>query len=231
MTFGERLQKLRNENRLSQDKIAELVGVSRQAVSKWENDLSYPDTKNLIILAEIFNLSMDELLSLSSSNPQLLQNETIASNEKVIKSKIYYHNEIRTKLISYIILIIFVPLNIIFYNKGIYGEVYLELGFLGKEFLKQSVYDIPFIIVMVGLLIKATKDIRNINKSDDAIDMINNKDKIIGYVCFGVISLILIVVYFKAPEFSSIALFLGMFGLVYISIFELIRDLTKKVLM
>lgn len=42
MTFEERLQKLRNENRLSQDKIAELVGVSRQAASKWKNDLSYP---------------------------------------------------------------------------------------------------------------------------------------------------------------------------------------------
>ena len=60
MTLGERLQILRKQNMLSQEKLAELVGVSRQAVSKWETGLSNPDTENLIKLAEIFNLSIDE---------------------------------------------------------------------------------------------------------------------------------------------------------------------------
>lgn len=60
MTLGEKLQNLRKENMLSQEKLAELVGVSRQAVSKWETGLSNPDTENLIKLGEIFNLSIDE---------------------------------------------------------------------------------------------------------------------------------------------------------------------------
>lgn len=60
MKLGEKLQELRKEKDLSQEKIAELIGVSRQAVSKWENDLSYPDSKNLIKLSEVFNVSMDE---------------------------------------------------------------------------------------------------------------------------------------------------------------------------
>ena len=60
MILGEKLQNLRKENMLSQEKLAELVGVSRQAVSKWETGLSNPDTENLIKLAEIFNLSIDE---------------------------------------------------------------------------------------------------------------------------------------------------------------------------
>lgn len=61
MTLGERLQNLLKGNMLSQEKVAELVGVSRQAVSKQETDLSYPDTKNLIRLSEIFNVSTDEI--------------------------------------------------------------------------------------------------------------------------------------------------------------------------
>lgn len=82
MTFGKKLQKLRNENKLSQENVAEYTGVSRQAVSKWENDLSYPDTKNLIMLAELFKLSMDELLALSSNNEKDKQDETKILNEE-----------------------------------------------------------------------------------------------------------------------------------------------------
>lgn len=82
MTFGKKLQRLRSENKLSQEKVAEYTGVSRQAVSKWENDLSYPDTKNLIMLADLFKLSMDELLVLSSNNEKDRQDEKKISNEK-----------------------------------------------------------------------------------------------------------------------------------------------------
>lgn len=226
--FGERLQELRNKSKLSQEKLAELVGVSRQAVSKWENNLSYPDTKNLIRLSEIFNVSMDELLSLTQNIEQKdVADENKISKEVFTKDKIFYYNETRTKLISYIILIAFSPLNIYFYNKGVYGEVYIELGFLGKEFFKQSLYDMPFIIITVGLLIKFIKDIKN---AENTMMVINKKDKIIGYLCSFIVSLIIIVIYFKMPEFSSIAMFLGMFALVYISIFEIITELSKKIL-
>lgn len=91
MTFGKKLQRLRNENKLSQEKVAEYTGVSRQAVSKWENDLSYPDIKNLIMLADVFKLSMDELLDLSQNNDLNLENEkTILKEESSndIKSNI-----------------------------------------------------------------------------------------------------------------------------------------------
>lgn len=82
MTFGNKLQRLRNENKLSQEKLAEYTGVSRQAVSKWENDLSYPDTKNLILLAEVFKVSMDELLNLNTNNEDNRQDETKISNKE-----------------------------------------------------------------------------------------------------------------------------------------------------
>ena len=61
MTLGERIAKLRNEAGYSQEYIAEQLEVSRQAVSKWENDLSSPDTENLIKLSELLNTSVQFL--------------------------------------------------------------------------------------------------------------------------------------------------------------------------
>ena len=61
-TFGQRLSRLRKNLGLKQEDIAEKVNVSAQAVSKWENDLSAPDISTLPILADILNVSLDELL-------------------------------------------------------------------------------------------------------------------------------------------------------------------------
>ena len=63
MTIGEQIQKLRKQNSLSQEAIAEKLNVSRQAVSKWETGLSNPDTENLIRLSELFGVSVEELAS------------------------------------------------------------------------------------------------------------------------------------------------------------------------
>ncbi len=62
MTTGERLKALRTAKGLSQEKVAEMVGVSRQAVTKWENNQSVPSSENLIALAEIYGISLDELV-------------------------------------------------------------------------------------------------------------------------------------------------------------------------
>ena len=61
MTLGERIAKCRKQKNLSQEYIAERLEVSRQAVSKWENDLSAPDTYNLIALAKLFDVSVEYL--------------------------------------------------------------------------------------------------------------------------------------------------------------------------
>lgn len=61
-TFGQRFARLRKNLGLKQDDIALKVNISAQAVSKWENDLSAPDISTLPILADILNVSLDELL-------------------------------------------------------------------------------------------------------------------------------------------------------------------------
>ncbi len=62
MTLGERIKICRQNAGLSQEKTAELVGVSRQAVTKWEAGQSAPNTENLFRLAEIFDTTVDFLL-------------------------------------------------------------------------------------------------------------------------------------------------------------------------
>ena len=61
MTIGERIASLRKEHKLSQIQLAKLLDVSRQAVSKWENDLTAPDTIKLIQLADVLNTDVEYL--------------------------------------------------------------------------------------------------------------------------------------------------------------------------
>ena len=70
MTLGERIRALRQGQGMSQEALAEALGVSRQAVSKWEKNLSYPDTENLLSLAELFGVSADELALLRRQESQ-----------------------------------------------------------------------------------------------------------------------------------------------------------------
>ena len=58
MSFSENLQAIRKKNRLSQEELAELLGVSRQAVSKWELGEGYPEVEKLLILSKKLNVSL-----------------------------------------------------------------------------------------------------------------------------------------------------------------------------
>lgn len=62
MSFGSNLQAVRKMNRLSQEELAEMLGVSRQAVSKWEIGDGYPETDKLLLLSKKLNISLDCLL-------------------------------------------------------------------------------------------------------------------------------------------------------------------------
>lgn len=62
MNIAERIQKLRKAKGISQEELADVVGVSRQAVSKWESEQSLPDIDKIIALCEYFNVSTDYLL-------------------------------------------------------------------------------------------------------------------------------------------------------------------------
>ena len=62
MELGKQIKKYRQEARLSQEELANRVYVSRQTISNWENDKSYPDVNSLVLLSEIFQISLDKLI-------------------------------------------------------------------------------------------------------------------------------------------------------------------------
>ena len=62
-TLGETLKELRTERNMTQEFVAESLGVSRQAVSKWENGTSEPSTSNLVAIAKLYEVKPEELLS------------------------------------------------------------------------------------------------------------------------------------------------------------------------
>lgn len=81
MQLGEKLQLLRSKNGMSQEELAERLGISRQSVSKWESGQSVPDLKKLIILSDIYNVTIDNLVK-DSDEYDILQ-EKDAKDSKV----------------------------------------------------------------------------------------------------------------------------------------------------
>ena len=69
--IANRLQQLRKEKGYSQEELAQALGLSRQAVSKWERAESSPDTDNLICLARLYNISIDKLLDTNESMEEI----------------------------------------------------------------------------------------------------------------------------------------------------------------
>ena len=75
MTTGEKIAKCRKEKDLTQTELAEGLGVTRQAVSRWESDLSFPETDNLLKMSKLFGVSTDWLLKYDETDPDEPESE------------------------------------------------------------------------------------------------------------------------------------------------------------
>ena len=62
MELGQRLKDLRNKHNITQEEFADKLYVSRQTISSWENDKSYPDIHSLLMISELFKISLDDLV-------------------------------------------------------------------------------------------------------------------------------------------------------------------------
>lgn len=85
MTLGKKIMVLRKKAGLSQEQLAEKLGVSRQAVTKWESNDTIPDTTNMRQLADLFGTSVDQLMSHGLSHASTVLREQIdtARYEKI----------------------------------------------------------------------------------------------------------------------------------------------------
>ena len=82
MTFNEKLVKLRKLRGITQDEFASAVGVSRQAVYKWESGQSYPEVSKLIEIKNLFNISIDDLLDENYEVILPEKKKRLSSNQK-----------------------------------------------------------------------------------------------------------------------------------------------------
>ena len=117
MRIGEKLQNARKMSDLTQDDVADKILVSRQTISNWENEKSYPDIVSIIKLSDLYHISLDDLLK----GDQLMMAH-LAESTNVVKSN--------TKLVaSGFINIVLFGLLIIF-NTQIAANKYLLFGTL-----------------------------------------------------------------------------------------------------
>ena len=114
LSIGERISSLRNKKNLSQNQLAKALDLSRQAISKWENDITAPDTLNLIRLADLLDCSVEYLatgkqestLVPATDNPLYQQSGTVEKIiEKPVIRRVFRYKYVRNSL-EYIAMLI-----------------------------------------------------------------------------------------------------------------------------
>ena len=130
MTLGNKLSKLRKENNYTQEQLASILGVSRQAISKWESDITYPETDKLIRISELFDCSLDYLLKseVKSDNNNTQEIQENSNNMAVLVDS---EKEKFSKLFMGILYLVIAIL--IFYFGG---NIIESIFNIGKEFGK-----------------------------------------------------------------------------------------------
>ena len=86
MEIGSKLKNARNEKGITQEQAAELLDVSRQTISNWENNKSYPDIISVIRMSDIYSVSLDHLLKEEKSMNQTYQ-EFLEESTDTVKAK------------------------------------------------------------------------------------------------------------------------------------------------
>lgn len=92
MTLGQKLKEIRKKFGLSQEQLAEIMNVSRQAITKWETDAGLPDTENLKELSRIFEISINYLLDNNNELPLLVMKKKLDKDN--YKNKISSYEEV-----------------------------------------------------------------------------------------------------------------------------------------
>lgn len=190
MTFGSKLNLMRKKAGLTQEEIAGELGISPQAVSKWENDLSCPDIMLLPRIAQIYNISVDELLNQDYSevssvtvNSEIFEkksdaqehqdNEIPKQPEKLFADKAGSDKRkmfLKVNVVSRQgdIVNVKLPLSLLKAVKGLLGSIKLNKSMTGGIDLSEIDFDMIFELVEQG----AVGEIVNVvSQNGDVIDV------------------------------------------------------------
>lgn len=112
MELGNQIKHYRNEKGLSQEELAERVYVTRQSISNWENNKNYPDINSLVLLSEVFEISIDNLIK-----GDLEQMKKEINSEEVKKLNFY------ATMMGILMLVAFISLMPLIKFIGLYGFI------------------------------------------------------------------------------------------------------------
>ncbi len=124
MNLGSQIKKYRNELSMSQDELAEKVFVSRQSISNWENDKTYPDIKSLLLLSEVFQVSLDQLVK---GDLEIMKKEI--STQEFVK----FEKDASIMTVFFLLMLI-TPIPLAHYLEWIGLAVYLVICAIGLYF-------------------------------------------------------------------------------------------------
>ncbi len=134
--IANRLVELRKKYGYSQEELAAKLGVSRQAVSKWERSESSPDTDNLIVLAKLYNVSLDSLLDTSEPIEETIERVEETQNVNVIDKENEDNKPIWLSTLYGLSMLVATI-------------AYLLIGFISKDPLRWAVWWILYLIALV----------------------------------------------------------------------------------
>ena len=162
MEFNEKLQELRKNKGLTQEELAEVLFVSRTAISKWESGRGYPSIDSLKAIAKYFSVTIDELLS--SNEILSIAEEDNRQKEKHLRTLVFGLLDIS------VLMFFFLPFFGQKVNETVQGVSLLSLNEI-TTYLKTSYYAIVISIAVYGIL---TLTFQNCQKTF----WVKNRDKI-----------------------------------------------------
>ncbi len=162
LSIGENLRKLRNRKNVTQDKLAEYLGVTCQAVSRWENSAAYPDIELLPELARFFEVSLEELMGCESGEKEAEEKalEIYNGRDRDIGKALAQLHEIEKQYPNNWKIKAYICESLIFPKPDSYDEVLPELRRYGYEVLEYFPTDREMILqrVLRPLVIAAPED-------------------------------------------------------------------------
>lgn len=185
MTLGEKIYRLRSEKGLSQEAFGDMLGVSRQSVSKWETDQSQPELEKIVIISDMFGISTDYLLKENVEKPEITDGKR-DSEIKYVKPK-RLHYEYKSQKTVKGIPLVHVNFGLGLYRaKGIFAIGNVATGIFALGFISAGIIDIG--LLALGLLAFGTVAVGLISMGTVAVGCVAMGAFSFGIFCMGALN-------------------------------------------
>ncbi|MBQ7874888.1 MAG: helix-turn-helix transcriptional regulator [Oscillospiraceae bacterium] len=189
MTLGEKLSKCRKEYNYTQEQLADILGVSRQSISKWESDIAYPETDKLVKMGKLFECSMDYLLNENVTEKQDTRPTEKESTWDIFKKQ--FHERKSEKMVFGM------PLYHIgknahgFFAVGLKARGVFSIGFMSRGIVSFGMFSLGVIslgilslgLISVGMLSAGLLAVGSISLGFFAVGAVS-----VGLISFGALS-------------------------------------------